>query len=91
MTAPVAATPPSLALSPTTPQGPVRPLRDEFKSLPGSTPNRVRELAWRLAHRLGDACSIGFYVMVLTLVSTGAVPWTGYSRRTSRGRNRWAR
>jgi hypothetical protein len=45
-----------------------------LKSLPGAPPDRVRALAWRLAYFLRDQASIGFFVMVLTLVSTGAAP-----------------
>ena len=72
--APVAATPTVPAYAPTQSPAPPRPLKDEFKTLPGSPPERVRELAWRTAHRFGDQTSIGFYIMVLTLVSTGAAP-----------------
>ena len=51
-----------------------RPLKDEFKTLPGSSPDRVRTLAWRLAHHLQDVASIGFFIMCLGLVASGSVP-----------------
>ena len=72
-------TPPQVAFVPATPApgpappaAPPRPLKEELKSLLGAGPDRVRTLAWRLAHFLCDQASIGFFVMVLTMVSTGA-------------------
>ena len=62
------------APSPATPPGPPRPLKDEFRTLPGAAPDRVRSLAWRLAHHLRDTASVGFFVMVLSLVAAGSAP-----------------
>jgi hypothetical protein len=56
------------------PPPPPRPLKDELKALPGAEAPRVRSLAWRLAHHLGDLASVGFFVMCLTLVASGATP-----------------
>ena len=67
----VHATPPT---GPATPSGPPRPLKDEFRTLPGAAPDRVRALAWRLAHHLRDTTSVGFFVMVLSLVAAGSAP-----------------
>ena len=64
-------TPPT---GPATPPGPPRPLKDEFRTLPGAAPDRVRSLAWRLAHHLRDTASVGFFVMVLSLVAAGSAP-----------------
>jgi DNA-binding MarR family transcriptional regulator len=64
-------TPPT---GPATPPGPPRPLKDEFRTLPGAAPDRVRALAWRLAHHLRDTASVGFFVMVLSLVAAGSAP-----------------
>ena len=60
--------------SPATPPGPPRPLKDEFRTLPGAVPDRVRALAWRLGHHLRDTASVGFFVMVLSLVAAGSAP-----------------
>jgi Helix-turn-helix domain len=62
------------APSPATPPGPPRPLKDEFRTLPGAAPDHVRTLAWRLAHHLRDTASVGFFVMVLSLVAAGSAP-----------------
>lgn len=56
------------------PSGPVRPLLDELKAIPGADGPKVRSLAWRLAHHLKDVASIGFFVMVLGLVAQGLAP-----------------
>ena len=64
-------TPPT---GPATPPGPPRPLKDEFRTLPSAAPDRVRSLAWRLAHHLRDTASVGFFVMVLSLVAAGSAP-----------------
>ena len=64
-------TPPT---GPATPPGPPRPLKDEFRTLPGAAPDRVRALAWRLGHHLRDTASVGFFVMVLSLVAAGSAP-----------------
>ena len=64
-------TPPT---DPATPPGPPRPLKDEFRTLPGAAPDHVRSLAWRLAHHLRDTASVGFFVMVLSLVAAGSAP-----------------
>ena len=64
-------TPPT---GPATPPGTPRPLKDEFRTLPGAAPDRVRTLAWRLAHHLRDTASVGFFVMVLSLVAAGSAP-----------------
>ena len=88
--APVAATPHCPAYAPTQSPGPPRPLKDEFRSLPGSTPERVRELAWRPAHRFGDQTSIGFYIMVLS-GEYGAARVEGLLAAYGAGRSRLVR
>jgi hypothetical protein len=65
--------PPATLTASSSPQ-PTRPLQDELKALPGAEPSRVRSLAWRLAHHLQDVASIGFFIMVLSLVTTGLAP-----------------
>ena len=67
-------TPPHNTPTPTPAPTPARPLKEELKSLPGVGPDHVRSIAWRLAHHLTDVASVGFFVMCLTLVASGAAP-----------------
>jgi hypothetical protein len=63
---------PQDALSASESMTPMRPLQDELKALPGADSKRVRSVAWRLAHFLGDMGSIGFFLTVLAQVVAGA-------------------
>ena len=67
----VHATPPT---GPATPPGPPRPLQDELKAIHGAGQSQIRAIAWRLAHHLRDTASVGFFVMVLSLVAAGSAP-----------------